>query len=364
MYFGLSEEQTQFQDYVKKFLLDNVSVDEIRKIANGDDSKLHDDIKSGLMNLGLSSLLVPENYGGLGGDLLSAVSIAQGLGTGVGPISFAGSYVMAPIALNLGGSDAQKDKYLSKVASNEIKFGVGLSEYVAAREDSGIELNKDKASGKALFVIDGDGADFFILSDKGGTMFIVDKNEEGLEIIQLTTVDKTRLYLELNLKNVNAEVLQETINNPIVIQKVIDAGRIILSADSLGASETMIEKAVSYAKERKQFNRVIGSFQAVKHMCAEMAADLEPCYAMLWQAAHSFDHDPDESRLQACQTKSHIAEVAKMVSKKATEVHGGMGFTDLLGLHYWFKRIGVNRQILGGPELVREEAAELQGFNQ
>ena len=83
-----------------------------------------------------------------------------------------------------------------------------------------------------------------------------------------------------------------------------------------------------------------------------------------WQAAHSFDHDPDESRLQACQTKSHIAEVAKMVSKKATEVHGGMGFTDLLGLHYWFKRIGVNRQILGGPELVREEAAELQGFNQ
>ena len=364
MYFGLSEEQNQFQDYVKKFLSDNVSVDEIRKIANGDDQKLHDDIKSGLMNLGLSGLLIPENYGGLGGDLLSAVSIAQGLGTGVGPISFAGSYVMTPIALSLGGNDDQKDKYLPKIASNEIKFGVGLSEYVAAREDSGIELNKGKASGKALFVIDGDDADFFILSDKGGTMFIVDKNDKGLEAIQLTTVDKTRLYLELNLKNVKAEVLQETENNPFVIQKVIDAGRIILSADSLGASETMIEKAVSYAKERKQFNRVIGSFQAVKHMCAEMAADLEPCYAMLWQAAHSFDHDPDEARLQACQAKSHIAEVAKMISKKATEVHGGMGFTDLLGLHYWFKRIGLNRQILGGPELVREEAAELQGFNQ
>ena len=124
----------------------------------------------------------------------------------------------------------------------------------------------------------------------------------------------------------------------------------------------MIEKAVSYAKERKQFNRVIGSFQAVKHMCAEMAADLEPCYAMLWQAAHSFDHDPDEARLQACQAKSHIAEVAKMVSKKATEVHGGMGFTDLLGLHFWFKRIGVNRHILGSPEIVREEAAIAQNL--
>ena len=197
MYFGLSEEQNQFQDYVKKFLSDNVSVDD-PKIANGDDQKLHDDIKSGLMNLGLSGLLIPENYGGLGGDLLSAVSIAQGLGTGVGPISFAGSYVMAPIALSLGGNDDQKDKYLPKIASNEIKFGVGLSEYVAAREDSGIELNKGKASGSPW--IDGDDADFFILSDKGGTMFIVDKNDKGLEIIQLTTVDKTRLYLELNLK--------------------------------------------------------------------------------------------------------------------------------------------------------------------
>ena len=190
------------------------------------------------------------------------------------------------------------------------------------------------------------------------------KFKEIKKIVIVYNKKDSKRVKSLNLKNVKAEVLQETENNPFIIQKVIDAGRIILSADSLGASETMIEKAVSYAKERKQFNRVIGSFQAVKHMCAEMAADLEPCYAMLWQAAHSFDHDPDEARLQACQTKSHIAEVAKMVSKKATEVHGGMGFTDLLGLHYWFKRIGLNRQILGGPELVREEAAELQGFNQ
>ncbi len=206
--------------------------------------------------------------------------------------------------------------------------------------------------------------DFFILSDKGGTMFIVDKNEKGLEIIQLTTVDKTRLYLELNLKNVKAEVLQETENNPFVIQKVIDAGRIVLSADSLGASETMIEKAVSYAKERKQFNRVIGSFQAVKHMCAEMAAELEPCHSMIWHAAHCQDSVPEEARLMACQTKAHVSEVGKQVSKTATEVHGGMGFTDELGLHYWFKRIGLNRQLLGSPELVREEAGKLQGFDQ
>ena len=364
MFFGLSEEQEQFQDYVKKFLTDNVTVDEIRKIANGEDQALQQEVYSGLINLGINALLVPEEHVGLGADLLSAVAVAQGLGSGVGPIPFAGGYVMAPIAINLAGSEEQQKKYLPEIVSNQTKFGVGLSEYVAAREDAGIDLANGKANGKALFVIDGDQADYFLLANKGGVMFLVDANDKGLEKIKLTSVDKTRSYLELTLNNVAAEVLPNSENDPELAKKVLDAGRIIFAADSLGASETMIEKAVSYAKERKQFNRVIGSFQAVKHMCAEMASDLEPCYAMLWQAAQSFDHAPDESRLKACQAKSHISEVAKMISKKATEVHGGMGFTDLLGLHYWFKRIGLNRQLLGGPELIREEAAEIQGFNQ
>ena len=114
---------------------------------------------------------------------------------------------------------------------------------------------------------------------------------------------------------------------------------------------------MAYSKERKQFNRVIGSFQAVKHMCAEMTADLEPCYSLVWHAAHLFEEKTKESRLMACHAKSHVSEISQMVAKKATEVHGGMGFTDLLGLHFWFKRIGLNRQILGAPEIVREEAS-------
>ena len=167
-------------------------------------------------------------------------------------------------------------------------------------------MSGGKANGKALFVIDGDEADYFLLSNKGGVLFLVDAKDKSLEITKLTSVDKTRSYLELNLKNVAAEVLPDSENNPEIAKKVLDAGRIIFAADSLGASESMIEKAVSYAKERKQFNRVIGSFQAVKHMCAEMASDLEPCYAMLWQAAHSFDHEPDEARLQL--SLIHISE--------------------------------------------------------
>ena len=110
----------------------------------------------------------------------------------------------------------------------------------------------------------------------------------------------------------------------------------MLAADTLGASQAMIDQAVDYAKERKQFGRAIGSFQAVKHMCAEMVSDLEPCYALVWHAAHCHDSSPDEAKLMACHAKAHVSEMGKGIAKKATEVHGGMGFTDLLGLHYWF----------------------------
>ena len=214
-----------------------------------------------------------------------------------------------------------------------------------------------------LLLIDGKNADGFILSDKSGGLYVIDSKTSGIEIVELTTVDKTRTSIEILLKNVNAELLEGS-KDKSVIEKVLDAGRLMLAADTVGAAQVMLDKSVAYSLERKQFGRLIGSFQAVKHMCAEMAAELEPCHSMIWHAAHCQDNVPEEARLMACQTKAHVSEVGKQVSKTATEVHGGMGFTDELGLHYWFKRIGLNRQLLGSPELVREEAGKLQGFDQ
>jgi alkylation response protein AidB-like acyl-CoA dehydrogenase len=190
----------------------------------------------------------------------------------------------------------------------------------------------------------------------------VKSDDPGLTKIPLTTIDKTCGALELLLKDCQVEILEGSVEGETVVRSVIDAGRIMIAADSLGAAAVMIRKSVDYAKERKQFGRAIGSFQAVKHMCAQMAADLEPCYAFVWHAAHCFDKIPDESRLMSCHVKSHVSDVSKVIAKKATEVHGGMGFTDLMGVHYWFKRIGVNRQNLGSPEIVREEAAKIQNL--
>ena len=359
MYFGLSEDQIFFQDNIKKFLEENSSVDILRKIA-ADDRTFAKDIHDGIVNLGINGLLVPEEFGGLGLDVLFAAAISESLGHGAGATPFIGSYVMAPIAIIDGGSDEQKQKYLTKIVSNEVKFGVGFSALTGARDNSEIQIKGNKISGRSLFVLDYEYATHFLISDINGCIGIIDAQTNGIDLVELKTIDRTRNVCELILKNVDFEILEQTKNSINTAEKVIDAGRIMLAADSLGAAQNMINKAVDYAKERKQFGRAIGSFQAVKHMCAEMVAELEPCYALVWHAAHAQKHMPNEARLMACQAKSHLSDVTKEVAKKSTEVHGGMGFTDLLGLHYWFKRIGLNRQLLGTPERVREEAASLQ----
>ena len=360
MYFGLSEEQSFFQDNVKKYLEEHATIDNIKHIANGDKKNLSAEIHQGLLNLGINGLLIPEEFGGLGLDLLFAAVVSEALGGGVGPTPFIAPYVMAPKAIKRAGSKTQQENYLSKIASNENRFGVGFSEFIGKRNDAGITFSDNTLNGRAMFVLDTNDATHLLLADEKGQIFVVDAKSANIEIVKLTTVDKTRQYSEVICKNLEAELLENSSNSVEPIKIAIDAGRIMLAADSLGASQTMINKAVDYAKERKQFGRVIGSFQAVKHMCAEMAADLEPCYALVWHAAHCHDHSPAEARLMACHAKAHVSEMSKGIAKKATEVHGGMGFTDLLGLHYWFKRIGLNRQILGSPELVREEAYKTQ----
>tara|TARA_Y100001970_G_scaffold90280_1_gene113782 strand:+ start:6100 stop:7188 length:1089 start_codon:yes stop_codon:yes gene_type:complete len=362
MYFGLSEEQKSLEENISRFLADNAPLDTIKAVANGETDKAQD-VHKGIIDLGLSGLVIPEEYGGLELNMLFATVVAAALGSGTAPVPYAGAYVMAPLAINLGGDDNQKNQWLPKIAGGECVIGVGLSEFVGAREDAGIEFSNGKLSGRSLFVIDGKDANAYLLANKSGELYLVDASSPGIEVIELTTVDKTRVSIELVLKDVDAEFLDGS-KDKAVIEKVLDAGRLMLSADTVGAAQVMLDKSVAYSLERKQFGRLIGSFQAVKHMCAEMAADLEPCHSMIWHAAHCLDNVPEEARLMACQTKAHVSEVGKQVSKTATEVHGGMGFTDELGLHYWFKRIGLNRQLLGSPELIREEAGKLQGFDQ
>jgi hypothetical protein len=215
--------------------------------------------------------------------------------------------------------------------------------------EGGVRLEGGQLFGDAPFVIDAGEPELLVAI--GESLYRV----EGARLEAISTIDATRQVARTVFDGAPAERIGEA-----------EAARrrlwVLLAADALGAAQTMLDRAVAYAKERRQFGRTIGSFQAVKHMCAEMAAALEPCRALVWYAAHAQDALPDEAPLIAALAKSHVTEVARDVARTATEVHGGMGFTELSGLPRFFKRIGFDRQALGGPEAVRAHAARLQGL--
>lgn len=359
MEFALSEEQRMLQDSIGRFLEQQSPLDQVRVAAENDEF-VPRDLWRGICELAVPGALVPEAFGGMGLGILDAAIIYEMMGRYVAPVPFVGTSVMAPIALTLAGSEAQKQNLLPKIAVGEVIAGVGITERVGARENAGVDARGGKLTGKALFVIDWSKADIYIVADRDNGLHLVAPDAPGLSRQALKTIDKTRSVGELVFDNVVSEPLPGA--NADVVARMLDAGRVMLAADTLGAGQMMIEKAVVYAGERKQFGRVIGSFQAVKHMCAEMAAALEPSRSLVWYAGHALDEVPDDARLMACHAKGHLSEVGRFVARTATEVHGGMGFTDLLGLHYWFKRIGLDRQLLGGPEQVRLEAARLQGW--
>jgi alkylation response protein AidB-like acyl-CoA dehydrogenase len=350
MEFGLSPEQTLLQDSVNRFLHGQVPLERVRRFVDDRDDG---EIWQGLADLGVPALLIPEHAGGVGLSYLDAALVAEALGHHATPAPFLGA-VVAPRAFAAAGVD--QSALLADIAAGAARLGLALGEAVGVRADAGVRASGDRLDGKALFVTDYPASCYLVADDRHG-LYLVRADAAGLSGRLLTTIDRTRPTGELTFSNTPAQRISD---DPGVLVGVLDAARVMLAADTLGAAQSMLDKAVAYAREREQFGRPIGSFQAVKHMCAEMAAALEPCRAMVWYAAHALDHIPEEAHLTACHTKAHLAEVGTLVAKTATEVHGGMGFTDLLGLHYWFKRIGFNRQMLGAPELLREEAARAQ----
>jgi len=362
MDFGLSDEQKILEQSIRRYLDAEAPVSRVREIM--DTPTGHDpELWKGLAELGIAGILVAEEQGGSGLALLDAAVAAESLGWAVAPVPFLGTAVMAPIALSESGTPAQRAEWLPRIAMGGSCVGVAASELVSVREDAGLRLEGGCLIGKALFVVDAGAADVFLVPVGSDSLALVSREATGLSLEILKTIDDTRRLGELVFDGVApAEWIGGEGGAAQGLARMLDAGRVALAAELLGASERCLEKAVEYAKQRKQFGRLIGSFQAVKHMCAEMVAELEPARSLVWYAAHAFSEVAEESSLLAAHAKAHMAEIGTEIARTATEVHGGVGFTDEHELPLWFKRVGVGRQLLGGPAELREHAARLQGW--
>jgi alkylation response protein AidB-like acyl-CoA dehydrogenase len=356
--FGLSEDQRLLEQTVRGFLRDRAPIGRVRELRDAacpNDRELW----NALAELGATGILIPEAHGGSALGLLDAALVAESLGHAATPTPFLASGVMAPVALGaVAGGEAAA--WLAGIASGKLVFGVAVTETFSVREGAGVALERGRLRGKALMALDAHGADLVLLALVDDRLAVVRADAPGLEITRLATVDATRCTSELLLDGVAPEAVYD--GAAAAIERTLDAGRIALAADTLGACESMLEQAVAYAKQRKQFDRLIGSFQAVKHMCAELVAELEPARSLLWYAAHAFDAVPQESSLLACHVLAHLSEIGREIASVSTQVHGGIGWTDEQNLHFWFKRIASARHLLAGPEYLRDRAARIQGF--
>ena len=345
MEFALSEDQRMLQDSLNGFLKDAAPLDTIRKIAVGDEAASAA-LASGLDEFGLAGLHIAEDHGGLGLGLLDACVVQEALGYAIAPSRFMATTVAAH-AMRFAG-----EGFLPGIASGKTRMGLALTEMSSRRDGAGVTVEKDKLSGTSLLAVSAEGSTHLLAADISGALHVA----ETPELAVMQTIDRTQIFSEVRFDGQMSEMTLKPDD------EVLAAARLLVAADTLGAAQAMLDKAVAYAGERQQFGRVIGSFQAVKHMCAEMAARLEPSRALIWHAAHALDTGEPEGLVMATLAKSHLAEAGTFIARTATEVHGGMGFTDLVGLHYWFKRIGVNRQLFGSPEQCRHDAARLQGW--
>jgi len=360
--FSLTNEQRLLQEEIDKSLGRINPLARVRSLAERRD-EFADGVWRTLCDLGIPGALVPEEFGGLGLGMLDAALIAEKFGKHVVASPFLGVVVLAPLALAIAGSDQQKATLLPSIAQGTLRIAVGISETTSgSRAGAGVELRNGSLFGRAVFVVDHIGAHKFLIGDAAGGLHLLDRDARGLEIVTLDSVDATRGTAMLTFDGAEAELIAAASSD--TLRRVADAARLVLAADLLGAGWKMLDQAVEYAKVRHQFGRPIGAFQAVKHMCAEMAADLEPGRALVWYAGYALDQGLADATLACLHAKSYLADAARFVARTATEVHGGIGITDELGLHFWLKRISWDYQAFGSPERLREEAAIVQGLVQ
>ena len=348
MDFGLSEDQILFQNALEGFLNEHVPVTRVRDIMEREDTA-DAALVASLAEQGVCGILVPADYGGTGLGLLDAVVAAEQLGAAATPYSFHSAAVMAPLLLEAAG----KTDLLGKIADGSLLVSV---------VDGAPATSGGKLSGSAMFAPDALAADLFVLfcgEGESRQAVLLDAQSAGIRREALMVVDETRRVGELVLDSVSVGPEAVLDVSAKTIDRILDAGRIVLAADAVGGAQRSLDESVKYSLDRKQFERVIGSFQAVKHMCAETYAELEPVRSLMWYAAFAWDEERDDAALVASLLKAEACEMATRAATTCVQVFGGMGFTYECDMHIWFKRAGYDRQVLGGPAELRERAAQL-----
>ncbi|MGH9051788.1 MAG: acyl-CoA dehydrogenase family protein [Acidimicrobiia bacterium] len=379
MNFAFSEEQELLRQTTRRFLEDkspSAKVRELMETEEGFDRSLWREVGQ----MGWLGVHVPEAYGGGGFSYLELVVLMEEMGRALFPVPFLSSVCLAVNALLVAGSEEQKRRYLPEIASGERTAGLALTEAGGRWDAAGVQLvaKPDDGdyllSGGKLFVVDGHTADTLLVvartaessdPEDGISLFVVEAAAEGVDRRVLGTMDMTRKLAEVNLDNVRvpaeARVGEEGRAWP-AIAKVLDLAAVALAAEQVGGAQRCLDMAVEYAKVRVQFGRPIGSFQAIKHKCADMLVQVESARSAAYYAGWAAGQDSQELSVVAPLAKSFCSEAYFFVAAENIQVHGGIGFTWEHDAHLYFKRAKSSELLFGDPAYHRELLAQRIGL--
>ena len=377
MDFGLSEEQELLQQSARDFLArecPTTFVREMMRDTDGFSRGLHDK----MARMGWTGLIIPEKFDGLGLRMLDLAALAEEMGRVVAPGPFFSSSVLAALSLMHSAGNALKKEWLPRIAAGQAVGTLAFLEASDRLDAAGISArcvktrNGYRLSGTKMFVTDAHVADFLIAAfrargagEAGVCLFVLPRDTPGVSVQPLHSIDQTRRPCEVVFRNVEvpaSTLLADASKGWKILSRVADGACIVLAADCLGGAQRALEMAVEYAKVREQFGRPIGSFQAVKHIAAEMVSEIEPARSLVWHAAYAYDQAPRTAARAAAMAKARLSDVYCRATNRAVQIHGGIGFTWEHDMHLWFKRAKWNETAFGDPTLHRERLAQLAGF--
>jgi alkylation response protein AidB-like acyl-CoA dehydrogenase len=366
MNFAFTDEQDQLRDFVRSFLSDKSPEDAVREqmeTERGYDPAVWQQMSD---QMGLPALIVPEEFGGQGYGFVELGIVLEEMGRALLCAPFF-STTLATLALLHSGDEDAKKAHLPGIASGETTATLAYTEENGKWDGSGIEATSDgtTVSGTKSFVIDGHTASLLVVAAKttaGISLFAIDGSAEGVSTQALATMDQTRKQAKVILDNAPATLIGADGGGWDVLETVLDLAAVALAAEQVGGAQFVLEMATQYAKDRVQFGRPIGSFQAIKHKCADMLVEVESAksaaYYGMWCAGEMNDELPSVASL----AKAYCSDAYFHAAAENIQIHGGIGFTWEHPAHLYFKRAKSSELMFGDPAYHRELLAQRIGL--
>lgn len=367
------------RDSAKAFLSQNAPVAHLRKLRDTHDSiGFSRELWRNYSEMGFTGVLIPEAYGGLGLGYVEAGVIIEEMGRTLTPSPFFSTAVLSVSAFNHAGTESQKKKYLPEIAAGNLVIALATDEFSkhrplqidlkAAPAENGFVL-----SGEKILVVDGHVADLLIVSARtsgqhgdatGITLFLIEPSASGVQVERTQMVDAhncARIKFD-NVRVSSSAVLGQRDQGGSILEQILDIGRAVLAAELLGVADETFSRTLGYLKERRQFNALIGEFQALQHRAAHLYSEIEITRAGVLRALQMLDETPQGSAAMVSMAKARAGTTATLAVQEGVQMHGGMGMTDEFEIGFFMKRARVLQELFGDANFHADRLARINGY--